>query len=252
MYREVINALAERLGEQYILTGTTGIAGFSTEGITVHSALQLLVRNQKNADLQEAALQRQQVRLEGKNYLIIDEFSMLGQRTLAWVDKRLRRASGKLNEPFGGYSVIMFGEFGQLAPVGDRPMNSPPAATVLSQQGYSVYNLFEDVVVLNKTGNNPAAESFRELLLRTRDGRTTEDDWHRLQERTPKNVNMHEFRDAVRLFFDKNNVARYNYEKLKTNGNPIARISAVHSGTHLMMQEDYNLRYSLQEKLTSN
>ena len=139
----LINALAERLGEQCILTATTGIAGFSIEGITLHSALQLPVRNQKNTDLQGAALQRLQLTLEGKHYLIVDEFSMLGQRTLAWVDKRLRQASGKLNEPLGGYSVIMFGDFGQLAPVGDRPMYSPPAATVLSQQGYSVYTLFK-------------------------------------------------------------------------------------------------------------
>ena len=114
-------------------------------------------------------------------------------------------------------------------------MYSPPAATVLSQQGYSVYTLFEDVVMLNvnvrQTGNNPAAESFRELLLRMRDGRITEEDWHRLQQRAPKNVNMDEFKDAIRLFFDKNNVARYNYEKLKKLRNPIARISVVHSST---------------------
>ena len=40
---------------------------------------------------------------------------------------------------------------------------------------------------------------------------------------------MDEFKDTIRLFFDKN-VARYNYEKLKKLRNPIARISAVHSG----------------------
>ena len=61
-------------------------------------------------------------------------------------------------------------------------MYSPPAATVLSQQGYSVYTLLEYVVILNvnvrQTGNNPAAESFRALLLRMRDGRITEDYWH--------------------------------------------------------------------------
>ena len=95
----LINALAALLREQCILTATTGIAGFSIEGITLHSALQLPVRNQKNTDLQGAALQRLQQTLERKHYLIVDEFSMLGQRTLAWVDKRLRQASGKLNEP---------------------------------------------------------------------------------------------------------------------------------------------------------
>ena len=42
---------------------------------------------------------------------------------------------------------------------------------------------------------------------------------------------MDEFKDAIRLLFDENNVARYNYERLKKLRNPIARISAVHSGT---------------------
>ena len=58
---------------------------------------------------------------------------------------------------------------------------------------------------------------------------------------------MDEFKDAMRLFFDKNNVARYNYEKLKKLRNAISRISAVHSGLlqRLMMHEDYNLRSSL-------
>ena len=230
----LINALAHLLGDQCILTGTTGIAGFNIAGSTLHSTLQLPVRTLNKTDLQGAALQRLQLRLQGKHYLIIDEFSMLGQRTLAWIDKRLRQASGKLNTPLGGYSVILFGDFAQLPPVGDRPLYSSPPATMLAQQGYSVYTLFENVVVLNENvrqnGNNPEAEEFRELLLRMRDGIVTEEDWHKLQERAPQNVNMEDFKDAVRLFYDKENVARYNYEKLCRLGNPIARISAVHSG----------------------
>ena len=45
----LINALAELFREQCILTGTTGIAGFSIEATVLHSALQQPVRNQKNA-----------------------------------------------------------------------------------------------------------------------------------------------------------------------------------------------------------
>ena len=248
----LINALAHLLGDQCILTGTTGIAGFNIAGSTLHSTLQLPVRTLNKTDLKGAALQRLQLRLQGKHYLIIDEFSMLGQRTLAWVDKRLRQASGKLNTPLEGYLVILFGDFAQLPPVGDRPLYSPPAATVLAQQGYSVYTLFENVVVLNENvrqnGNNPEAEEFRELLLRMRDGIVTEEDWHKLQERAPQNVNMEDFKDAVRLFYDKENVARYNYEKLCRLGNPIARISGVHSGVpvppHRFEWEDDNKKLS--------
>ena len=65
----LINALAELLREQCILTATTGIAGFSIEGITLHSALQLQVRNHKNTFLQRADLQRLQLTREGKQYI---------------------------------------------------------------------------------------------------------------------------------------------------------------------------------------
>ena len=38
-------------------------------------------------------------------------------------------------------------------------------------------------------------------------------------------------KDAVRLFIDKDSVARYKYDRLRALGTPIARVSVVHSGT---------------------
>ena len=68
-------------------------------------------------DLQRAALQRLQLRFSRKHCLITDEMSMLGQRSLAWVDKRLRQATGKLHEPLGEIFVVLLGDFAQLPPV---------------------------------------------------------------------------------------------------------------------------------------
>ena len=44
-----------------------------------------------------------QARMGNVCYLIIDEFSVIGQRMLGWIDKRLRQASGLKDEIFGGY-----------------------------------------------------------------------------------------------------------------------------------------------------
>ena len=118
----LINALMTIQGNKYKLTGTTGIALYNIQGCTLHFASQLPVRNHNNSDLQGQALQRLQLRFTGKHYLITDEMSMLGQRTLAWVDKRLRQAASKLNEPLGGISMILLGDFAQLPPVGDKPI----------------------------------------------------------------------------------------------------------------------------------
>ena len=121
------------------------MAGYNIEGCTLHSALQLPVRNHNNNDLQGTALQRLQLRFSGKQYLITDEMSMLGQRTLAWVDKRLRQATGKLNEPLGGISVMLLGDFAQLPPVGDKPIYASPSksSSLFTQHGHSIYGLLK-------------------------------------------------------------------------------------------------------------
>ena len=198
----LINAIKALLGDTCILTGTTGLAGYNIEGCTLHSALQLPVRNHNNNDLQGTALQRLQLRFSGKQYLITDEMSMLGQRTLAWVDKRLRQATGKLHEHLGGISIMLLGDFAQLLPVGDKPICASPShsSSLLTQHGHYIYGLFQTVVMLSENirqaGNNPEAEEFRAILLRLRDGQTTQDDWMTLCQRTPQHVNMSDFTDV--------------------------------------------------------
>ena len=118
----LIRAIAQLLGSACLLTGTTGIAGFNICGSTLHSALHLPIQLSSGKDLQGSALARLQQRFKDVQYLIIDEVSMLGQRMLYWVDKRLRQATGHLNVCLGGVSVILIGDFGQLPPVGDRPL----------------------------------------------------------------------------------------------------------------------------------
>ena len=110
----LIGAIAQLLNDHYILTGTTGMASFNICGKTLHSALQLPVHQSSQHEFQGAILQRLQLRLKDKHYLIIDETSMMGHKMLAWVNKRLRQASGKLDSPLGGFSVILFGDFRQL------------------------------------------------------------------------------------------------------------------------------------------
>ena len=51
-------------------------------------------------------------------HVIIDEYSMVHQVMLAVIDKRLRQATGKNNLYFGGISIILVGDPGQLPPVG--------------------------------------------------------------------------------------------------------------------------------------
>ena len=70
-------------------------------------------------------MKRLQNKLKYIKYLIIDEMSMVGRRFLGIIDSRLRQAfPDQANVPFGGRSIILVGDSGQLPPVGDLPMYS--------------------------------------------------------------------------------------------------------------------------------
>ena len=232
----LISAISNALGCTCVLTGTTGMAAFHICGRTLHSTLQLPVRTSSYKDLQGRSLHKLQLTMKNKFYLIIDEMSMLGQRMMAWVDKRLRQATGQLDIPFGGVSVILFGDFAQLPPVGDRPLYSTASTSSLAVHGHTMYRLFTTVVILTqalcKAGSDSDTLAFRNLLLRLRDGAVNHDDWRMLLQRTPQQAtNCDDFADAVRLFYDKASVAEYNVHKLHNLQTPVARINAIHSNT---------------------
>ena len=97
-----------------------------------------------------------------------------------------------------------------------------------------MYHMFTTVIilttVLRQAGNNAAIQAFRDLLTRLRDGTVSYDDWQLLLKRTPQHAdNAADFTEAVRLFYTKDSVAKYNLEKLHTLGTPVAQINAVHS-----------------------
>ena len=58
--------------------------------------------------------------LDGVEYLIIDEFSVVGQKMFAWINRRCKQATGNLTIPFGGMSIILVGDIAELPPVTDQ------------------------------------------------------------------------------------------------------------------------------------
>lgn len=100
----------------------TGKAANNISGVTLHSLLFL----QTTEDLKGLPLRTIQDTFQDSSYLIIDEYSMVGLRLLAHIDRRLRQATGHLMQPFGGVSVILVGDILQLPPVGDKPLYNVP------------------------------------------------------------------------------------------------------------------------------
>ena len=72
---------------------------------------------------------------------------MLGERTFAWIDQQLRQVSGKQDSLFGGFSLILIGDFAQLPPVADRPLY---AVDKPDAHGHILYRQFDTVVILEE------------------------------------------------------------------------------------------------------
>jgi hypothetical protein len=154
----LLQMLRQKLKKYAFFSATTGAAVCVIEGRTIHSLLALPTRAWHQKPLTSLHNLQERWRSAQKNpsayFLFIAEMSMLGQKALYWIDQRARQATGHADELFGGLSVVLCGDFGQLPPVKDQPMYR------ISKQKYkkhihviaeSLFKSFTTVIVLKKT-----------------------------------------------------------------------------------------------------
>ena len=118
----LINALHNLLQNKCAVTATTGKASYNIKGVTIHSLLKLPVGPRGNRDLSGQSLTRLQETFKKVEYILIDEYSMLGQATFGWIDKRCKQATAFYDKVHGGISMILIGDPAQLPPVADKPL----------------------------------------------------------------------------------------------------------------------------------
>lgn len=89
---------------------------------------------------------------------------------------------------------IIFGDFGQLPPVGDSALYStthlqprPHSPPLLRSEGYQAYKTFNKSLTLThisqQGGSHPEQELFQDMLLRLRSCETTPQDYQKLRTR---------------------------------------------------------------------
>jgi ATP-dependent DNA helicase PIF1 len=215
----------------------TGKAGLLIMGCTVHSALNLPTSSRQQKPLRGAALRRLQERFQDIVCLIIDECSMLSQADLAWVDRRCRQARPEAaSQPFGGLTVVLCGDLGQLPPVGGRTMWAPNPRRSDDISGLLLFKSCTHAVclqvILRQQG--PAQQRFRDFLMRLRDGECTHEDWLWLSERGSRTMGDQEWQRffqtaaATHLYITNQQVLEHNLVMLKGLQKPIVRIDAQH------------------------
>lgn len=87
----IINSLRKKYPNQIIVTATTGLASSHLKGKTIHSTLQLPVKEMWTQEvLPNESLDILREKFEGKKMLVIDEMSMLSQKDWGFLDTRLK------------------------------------------------------------------------------------------------------------------------------------------------------------------
>ena len=173
-----------------LVCAPTGKAAYNVAGLTIHSAFNIPAEqgfNYKPLDMQQ--LGTFQGKYGSLKVLIIDEMSMVGQRMFHFINQRLQEIMGNIL-PFGGVSVLAFGDLFQLKPVMDRWIfsnaNTSHTLDILATNLWlELFTIFE----LDQIMRQKDDIYFAQLLNRLREGNHTESDLASLREKIlPDNV----------------------------------------------------------------
>jgi hypothetical protein len=186
---KALRSLFEQRGEahRFLVFGPTGTSAALLGGSTYHSGLGIYVSEYVNEGTNISQLKG---KLDGVDYIFIDEISMISCRQLYKIGSQLAKALGVYDLPFGGMNVIFAGDFAQLPPVGGSSLFSgfvgtqEYSSTYISGQeaaiGKALWHQITTVVILreNMRQKDQSAEdaSLRTALVNMRYGACTEED----------------------------------------------------------------------------
>ena len=139
-----------------IILTVTRRSSFNVSGETLHSVL-FLPLQKAFIPLESTKLIELQRKLRDYRLVFIHEYTMIDCEMFGRIDSRLRQATGKLHQPFGGISIVLVGD-ACFWPVRGRPLWNDNPTTLKSHHlaGLIVFKLFDKVVILGKqTRENP-------------------------------------------------------------------------------------------------
>ena len=169
--------------ENYLILATSAIAASVISGVTVHSPSHGLgiPTGNKYVEVKGKCLRKYQTRLKYLKFLIIDEFSMLGQKALYFVSERLKQVMGNTTV-FGGVCVVLIGDPGQLPPVNQSALwiENMTNKNSETRNGSILYKSFSECLFLKENNrldeNDPDSVKFDRILSNIRNGEITEND----------------------------------------------------------------------------
>ena len=190
---QVLKALMEffqrkKESHRFIIIAPTGSAAALLGGSTYHYMFGINdFASIKSANLQLAEVKQ---RLQGVDYIFMDEVSMLSCKDIYKISARLAKVLNNTEEPFGGLNMIYAGDFAQLPPAIGQEHASLYSRTVGSNTrslrdqeaaiGKALWHQITTVVILRENmrqkTQTPDDERLREALSNMRYKACTPDD----------------------------------------------------------------------------
>ena len=236
-------------GEE-ITTATTGKAAMLLNGSTIYSAsrgLKLPVGRQKFVELNGPVLKHLQKVFEKVKILFIDEYSMLPQKMLWYIHRRLQQLKCS-TRPFGGIIVVLIGDLAQLPPVNalsvwdERSKPNGKKKDDVSAYGERLWKThFGTVITLEENKRvdetDPDSVFLNKFLKQVADGNVDEKGWETIIKNCSRQtMGDHEWKnrgfegeDVTHLFMKNSQVLDHNHKRLKKLAAPILRVNAVNN-----------------------
>ncbi|XP_060571765.1 uncharacterized protein LOC132729947 [Ruditapes philippinarum] len=216
-----------------LLTAPTGTAAFNIDGMTIHSALKLPIKQHSKAGGEYTPLSQEKLhdlrcKLSYLTILIIDEISMVSAQDLYHIHRRLCDIKGT-SDPgtyFGGVSILAFVDLYQLPPMGAKPVFSLPENALARLDGSLWENLFT-IHHLETIMRQKDDVEFANMLNRIRVESHTENDIKVLESRIVHPGDPDYPQDALHVFPSNEEVDSHNARKLLSLNMPLVTFTAV-------------------------
>lgn len=111
----LLTYLAWNTKKSLVVSAPTGVAALNVGGQTLHSLFRLPIGVIADHEIEQSPELRKL--LNALDTLVIDEVSMVNADLMDAIDRSLRQARQRPEEPFGGVQTVLFGDPYQLAPV---------------------------------------------------------------------------------------------------------------------------------------
>lgn len=187
LIKAITSVLAERLNsESFRLMAPAGAAAINVNGATVHSSWKLFGQIDKIEKLASESERAFQLEYEAVQFVICDEYSMVGCRMLNAIHARCRQAKANYDQPFGNVFVYLVEDSRQLPPAQDSVVYTPPARNASAEiiLGRSISAGFQRCFSLSVSqGQTASQKDFRAILDRISFNESTAEDHCRLMTR---------------------------------------------------------------------